>query len=179
MKKQPNIKSATMLITSAAIIANINFAQTPPPNPAQESLDFLNSPQGTNVNNKVQILFATSIGKIAISNELERVSIDMTLALPVRQSAQEALLTYDSSGTNTFEEIMAFRIAWPFGEETPPPMTTDSIVVMKRGLEICSSGFVQLENVLSDTNYPAWYRGYWSQLLTNTVNQLILNPQAW
>ena len=179
MKKQPNLKSATMLITNVVIIANINFAQTPPPNPAQESLDFLTSPQGTNVNNKVQILFATSLGKIAISNELERVSIDMNLALPVRQSAQEALLTYDSSGTNTFEEIMAFRIAWPFGEETPPPMTTDTIVVMKRGLEICYSGFVQLENILSNTNYPALYRKQWNQLLTNAVNHLIINPQDW
>ena len=179
MKKQPSIKSATTLIASAVISANINFAQTPPPNPAQESLDFLNSPQGTNVNSKVQILFTTSLGKIAISNELEKISIDMTLALPLRQSAQEALLTYDSSATNTFEDVLAFCTAWPFREETPPLMTKETILVMKQGLEIGSSGFVLLENILSDTNYPAWYRGYWNQLLTNAVNQLITNPLDW
>ena len=179
MKKQPNIKSATMLIASAAMFVNMSFAQTPPSNPAQEALDFLMSPEGTNVNSKVQILFATSLGKIGISNELVRVSADTTLALLVRQSAQEALLTYDISGTNTYEEVVAFCTTWPFIDITPPPMTTNTIIVMKRGLEIGSSGFALLENMLSNTNYPAWYREHWNQQLTNMVNHLIFNPQDW
>ncbi len=172
MTKQSQHKSAAMLIASVAMFANVSFAQTQPPNPAQEVVDFMSSPQGSGVVHKVQILLSASLGKIGISNELERVAGDITLDLPVRQFAQSALLTYDSSATNTYDEIVAFCTTWPFREETPPLITIDTITVMKRGLEIGSSGFAQLNNTLSDTNYPVLYREQVSRIITNYVHHL-------
>jgi len=164
-----------VLLANTMMFACISFAQNPPTSPVQEALDFLNSPEGTNVNRKVHVLMSASFGKIGISNELTRVSADISIALPVRQFAQEALLTYDSSATNTYEEVVAFVTAWPFTEVAPPLMTTNTIIVMKRGLEIGSSGFVHLENMLNNTNYPALYRAQMGQLVTNGVNQIISN----
>jgi len=179
VKEQLKDKSVMTLIASAAMFANMCFAQTPPTNPGQETVDFMNTPLGTGVVQKVQILMAASFGMLGISNELVRVSDDNTIDLPTRQFAQNALLTYDRSATNTYEEVVAFLSTWPFGEETPPPMTVDTIIVMKRGLEIGSSGFVLLHNTLSNTNYPVFYREQMSQLFTNVVDKIITTKQGW
>ena len=172
MKKHQRNNSTILLIVSSAMLANMSFAQNPPTNAAQEALDFMNSPQGSNVVNKVQLLLSASLGKIGISNELERISADNNITPPIRQFAKEALLTYDNSATNTYDEVVAFLTAWPFKDETPPPMITNTILVMKRGLEIGSSGFVHLENILTNTNYPTFYREQTGQLVTNLVLQL-------
>ena len=58
---QKNI-STTKLIASMVMVANISFAQNPPTHAAQEALDFMNSPQGTGVVQKVQMLTAASLG---------------------------------------------------------------------------------------------------------------------
>jgi len=179
MKKQQKNCSTTMLITSVVMFTNVSFAQNPPPSPAQETLDFMNSTEGTGVVHKVQMLMAASFGMFGISNELVRVSNDNAIDIQTRQFATTALLTYDSSATNTYEEVVAFLTTWPFAEETPPPMTTDTIIIMKRGLEIGSSGYVLLQNTLSNTNYPVFYREQMSQIVSNTVNKIILTKQGW
>ena len=116
---------------------------------------------------------------MGISNELVRVSADNTIEISIRQFAMNALLTYDTSATNTYEEVVAFLNAWPFGDETPPPMTTDTIIVMKRGLEIGSSGFALLQSILNNTNYPVFYREQMSQIISNAVNKIITTRQGW
>jgi len=133
------------------------FSQNVSTNDALDALSFMNSPQGTGVVNKAQILLGASTAKFAFSNELVRISNNSAIALPVRQSATDALQTYDKSATNTYQEIEAFVKAWPFIEEDPP-MTTDTVVVYKRTLEIGSSAFFQLQGFLSDTNIPSFYR---------------------
>ena len=171
MKKHQPHNSAIMLITSVAMLANTNFAQDSLPDSIQEILDYMNSPQGVVVTKKSQMLMGASLGVFTISNELVKISVDTTLALPVRQFAQEALLTYDHSATNSYEEIVGFFTTWPFKDETPPPMTTNTIQVMKRSLEIGSSANVHLYNFLCDTNIPSWYREQTGILYTNILQQ--------
>ena len=151
--------------------ANMNFAQNPLSDPFQEVLDFMNSPQGTVVTQKSQTLMVASFGMLAISNELVRVTSDDTIDLQTRQFAQEALLTHDRSSTNTYDEVLLFFTAWPFTNGTPPPMTTNTIQVMKRSLEIGASANVLLYNFLCDTNVPSWYREQTGILFTNLLNQ--------
>jgi len=165
--RQEKSKPVTALVISMAVLAKVVcFAQNQPPNPAQDALDFMNSPQGTNAANKAQLLIRVSAAKIAFSNELVRVSADTTLALPIRQSATDALQTYDKSATNTFQEIETYVATWPFTVQEPP-MTTDTILVLKRGLEIGDSGLVHLKSFLCDTNLPSFYREKLSQVVTN------------
>jgi len=140
--------------------------------PVQEKIFFLNSPQGAEARNKARKLEAICLGKIAMSNELVRTSTNSTIAVPIRQFATEALQTYDNSATNTYGEIVAFINTWPFRDGTPPPMTTNTIVVMKRGLEIGSSGFIHMQSFLNDTNIPAWYREETGKSFSNAVHQL-------
>ena len=153
-----------------ATARGVCFAQNVSTNVAQEALDFMRSPQGTGVTHKVQVLMFASRGKTGISNELVRVSNDNTISLPVRQSATEALQTYDRSATNSYQEIETFIQTLPFAGE--PPMTTDTIAVMKRSLEIGSSATVQLQAVLTDTNIPAFYREKLSQAVTNILHNI-------
>ena len=127
----------------------------------------MKSPQGTNVNHKVQMLMFASRGKIGVSNELVRISNDNAIPLPIRQSATQALQTYDSSATNSYHEIESFLLTLPFTGE--PPMTTDTIVVMKRSLEIGSSAIVQLQIMSSDTNLPVFYREKMNQFVANML----------
>jgi len=164
-------KLVTMLVVCFTLLSSMGFAQGIPSSPAQEALDFMNSPQGTGVVNKAQMLIKTSYTKIAFSNELMRVSTNTTFALPIRQFALDALQTYDSSATNTYQEIEAFVQTWPFSTEEPP-MTMDTITVMKRGLEIGSSAYVHLQGFLSDTNIPALVRGDFARLTTNLFHHV-------
>lgn len=167
-KTEENKPIVILVIGVLAFVMAVCFAQNQPTNLAQETLDFMNSPQGTGVVKKVQFLVTASYGKIGVSNELVRVSTDITFAVPIRQFASEALQTYDKSATNTYEEIVAFFKAWTFAEE--PPMTTNTILVMKRSLEIGSSAFVQLQSLQSDTNIPALYRQYIGEAVTNILS---------
>jgi len=160
-------KSVKTLTACAVLLSYTGFAQNVSTNVAQEALDFMQSPQGTNVGHKVQILMFASRGKIGISNELVRVANDNAISLPIRQAATEALQTYDSSATNSFSEIETFIRTLPFTGE--PPMTTGTIAVMKRSLEIGSSATVQLHAVLSDTNIPSFYREKLNQVVTNML----------
>ena len=160
-----------MLISGVVSFAILmGFAQNQPTNSAQETLDFMRSPNGTGVVHRVQILTAASFGMIGVSNELVRVSNDNTLSTPIRQSASAALVAYDSSATNSYQEIEAFLTAWPFREKKTPPMTTDTIAVMKRTLEIGSSAFAQLRNYQSDTNLPALYREDIGKAISEILN---------
>jgi len=161
-------KSSNLLVFGAAMLAHTGFAQNiPPTNALQESFAFLHSPQGTGTVNKVRILSRACLGKVGVSNELARVSTNVTHSLPIRQFAAEALQTYDRSATNSYQEIEAFVLTFPFTEE--PPMTTNTILVMKRSLEIGSSAFTQLYNVQSDTNIPSLYR----ESIGNTISNIL------
>jgi len=163
-------RSEIALIVCTALLAIKGLSQSISTNDALDALSFMNSPHGTGVVNKAQMLIKTSHTKIVFSNELVRVSTDITIAPPVRQFALEALQTYDSSATNTYQEIEVFVQTWPFTTEEPP-MTTDTIVVMKRGLEVGSSAYVHLQGFLSDTNIPALVRGDFGRLATNLLHQ--------
>ena len=159
-----------MLVGCVVVLAMaISLAQNTPPNPAQETLDFINSPQGTGVVNKVQMLMKVSYAKVVFSNELVHASANTTLSPPVRQFALDALQTYDKSATNTYQEIEMYIATWPFLPDTEPAMTTDTILTLKRGIELGSSAFVQLQSVLSDTNIPALYREKMGQLASNLL----------
>ena len=150
------------------MLSYTGFAQNTSTNAAQEALDFMRSPQGTAIVHRVQILTFASFGKVSISNELVRVSTNATFSLPIRQFAAETLRTYDNSATNSYQEIESFIMALPFTEE--PPMTTNTIVILKRSLEIGSSAFTQLHSYQSDTNIPILYREYIGMTITNIIN---------
>ena len=160
-------KSVATLAVYAVMSSCFGLTPNTSTNVAQEALDFMNSPQGTNVIHKAQMLMFASRGKIGISNELVRISNDGTISLPVRQSATQALQMYDSSATNSYQEIETFLLTLPFTGE--PPMTTDTIAVMKRSLEIGSSAVVQLQAMSSDTNLPAFYREKMNHFVTNML----------
>jgi hypothetical protein len=162
-------ESSQLLVLCAAMLAHTGFAQTLSTNALQESFDFLHSPQGTETVNKVRILSRACLGKVGVSNELVRVSTNTTYSLLIRQFAAEALATYDRSATNSYQEIEAFILTFPFMEE--PPMTTNTISVMKRSLEIGSSAFSQFYNIQSDTNLPVLYR----KSIGNTISNILFN----
>ena len=101
-------RSEIALIVCTALLAIKGLSQSISTNDALDALSFMSSPQGTGVVNKAQILLGASTAKIAFSNELVRISNNNVIALPVRQSATEALQTYDKSATNTYQEIEMF-----------------------------------------------------------------------
>ena len=169
MKKHDK-KVAKSLVLCLVMASVTGYAQTPSTNEIQEAFNFINSPQGTGVVNKVRILTRACLGQVGFSNELARVSTNTTFALPIRQLAQETLQTYDKSATNSYLEIETFVSTWPFSPNEDPPMTTNAILVYKRLLEIGSSAFVHFYNIQNDTNFPSLYR----ETIGNTISNILL-----
>ena len=175
-EQKGNNPMAMLAVCMAALTMATCLAQTPPTNEYQEVLDFMKSPQGTNVTHKAQMLVRMSYATLVFSNELTHISTNSTIALPIRQLALEALQAYDNSATNSYQEIETFMTAWPFRDETPPPMTTNTILLMKRSLEISASASVHLQTFLSDTNVPSWYRNQTGQLYSNLIHHATHSP---
>jgi len=124
-----------------------------------------------NITNAVQMVMKVAFMGKAVSNELVRISQDQGLSSDIRQLASDALLNHDSSGTNTYEEIVSFVTSWTMTNE--PAMTSNTITVMKASLELGVSAFGQLQAYASDTNTPLYLRDIAGRMVTN----LTQNPQ--
>lgn len=176
MKRQRRKESepVTALVVCMAVLAvAIGLAQNAATAGFEDVLGFLNSPQGAAAAKRAQMLVRTSYAKQAFSNELARISGDTSLASAIRLSATEALQTYDTSATNSYQEIEAFVEAWPFRDEASAaaPVTLVTVGVMKRSLEIGSSATVHLQAFLCDTNIPAFYRTQVELLYSNMLHR--------
>jgi len=124
--------------------------------------------KGDTVTNAVHtVIKAAFMGKAA-SNELVRISQDGGIDAAVRQSAADAIQNHDRAGTNTYTEISAFLTNWTIAAE--PPMTADTIAVMKKSLELGVSALGQLQSHVSDTNTPPHLKAVAERMLTNIVH---------
>ena len=112
------------------------------------------------------VIKAAFMGKAA-SNELARISQDGAIDAKVRQFAENAIQNHDRAGTNSYNEISAFLTNWTITNE--PPMTTNTIVIMKKSLELGVSALGQLQHYVSDTNTPPHLKDVAGRMLTNIV----------
>lgn len=125
------------------------------------------SPAYGDVTNAVHTVTKVAFMGKAVSNELVRISQDGTIGTDIRQLAVSVLENHDHSGTNSYDEIATFVTNWTMTAE--PPMTTNTIVVMKTSLELGISAFNQLQGYASDTNTPPYLREVAGRMVTNII----------
>ena len=126
------------------------------------------SARGDNITNVVHTVIKSAFMGKAASNELVRISQDNTIDVTIRQSAENAIQNHDHAGTNSYVEISAFLTNWTITAE--PPMTTDTIAVMKKSMELGVSALGQLQSYVSDTNTPLYLKEVAERMLTNIVH---------
>lgn len=124
-------------------------------------------PVDGDVTNAVHTVIKVAFMGKAVSNELVRISQDGTIGADIRQLAANVLENHDHSGTNSYDEIAAFVTNWTMTAE--PPMTTNTISVMRKSLELGVSAFNQLQGYVSDTNTPPYLREVAGQMVTNII----------
>jgi hypothetical protein len=127
-----------------------------------------------NETNKVRILAKAALGGIAVSNELIKISATTSASLEIRQLAMDALQNHNSLATNSYLQIESFINGWSIHEE--PPLTQDTITVMRTVLEIGDSAFSQLQAYSGDTNKPPELRRFSGTVVTNIINSLQCSP---
>ena len=92
----------------------------------------------------------------AVSSELRRISSDTTITPDLRQLASDAIDHHDRSATNSYEELRLFIATWTITDA--PPITPDTISLMKRSLEYGESASRQLHDYSVNTNIPQAFR---------------------
>jgi len=125
------------------------------------------SAEGDITNAVHTVIKAAFMGKAA-SNELVRISHDGAIDAKIRQFAENTIQNHDRAGTNSYNEISAFLTNWTM--TTEPPMTTNTIVVMKKSLELGVSAWGQLQYYVADTNTPPYLKDVAERMLTNIVH---------
>jgi hypothetical protein len=127
-------------------------------------------PANGNVTNAVHTVIKVAYMGKAVSNELVRISQDGTITTDIRQFAVNVLANHDHSGTNSYDEIAAFVTNWTMTAE--PPMTTNTIAVMGKSLELGKSAFNRLQGYASDTNTPPYLREMAGRMVTNIIQNI-------
>lgn len=100
----------------------------------------------------------------AVSNELTRISSAETIPTELRRLASNAVRHHDNAATNSYEQLNAFITTWTITNE--PPVSSSTILLMKRTLEYSKSAVVQLDALTQNTNYPAPYRDAAARILS-------------
>jgi len=108
----------------------------------------------------------------AVSNELVKVSQNMTLQPNLQLLASTALQNFNKSGTNTLEEISTFYKNWPL-PPVEPVMSPDVIALMQATMEFGVSSENLLKGYISNTNNPAAHVNLASNILLRIYNGTI------
>jgi hypothetical protein len=100
----------------------------------------------------------------AVSGELKKISSDSNISDDLRQLATQAVDHHDNAGTNSYEQLKLFISTWTITNE--PPVSSNTVLLMKRILEYGASAKVQLEAFSLNTNTPVAYRESASRILS-------------